>query len=90
MSKVTLGRISSMPDKDGRHKLKCPKCQTDFTSRVMQEDGGEFHGISCPHCSHKSTPLDFVSEANKDEAMDLVKNYVDTELKKAFKNVRLK
>ena len=86
MSEVALGRMSSAPDKDGKHKLRCPKCHADFLSFIARADYSELQGISCPQCDHEDAPLNFVGEYNKDEVMDLARDYVKSDLKRAFKN----
>lgn len=86
MTDVVLGRMSSVPDKDGKHTLRCPKCHANFLSFIERADSVELQDISCPRCDHEDAPLSFVGEANKDKAMDLARDFVKNDLKKAFKD----
>ncbi|NLA43255.1 hypothetical protein GX865_03860 [Candidatus Saccharibacteria bacterium] len=82
----TTVKITSTPDADGNHKLKCPQCQTVFFSPVTKnDDTGAIDDITCASCSHREAALAFLHEANRKEANKIVMDYAENELKKIFK-----
>lgn len=82
----TAGKITSTPDADGNHKLKCPRCQTVFFSPVTKnDDTGVIDNITYANCSHREAALAFLHEANRKEANKIVMDYAEKELKKVFK-----
>lgn len=93
-----IGQLSSTPDSNGNHKLKCPKCHTVFFAPITKDDRtGELQNTVCENCSHVDEPLTFVYAANKAQADKIAMNYAEREikntLKKAFrgsKNIRIK
>lgn len=82
----TVGQITSTPDVDGNHRLKCPQCQTVFFSPVTKnDDTGAIDNITCANCSHCEAALAFLHEANKKEAEKIVMDFAEKELRKVFK-----
>lgn len=89
MSIVTLGEISSVPDENGNHKLKCPNCQTDFLSPISRdEDTQELESVTCKKCSHSDKPLVFLHQAHKQEADAMAHEYAMREIKKSIGKIR--
>jgi hypothetical protein len=82
----TASKITSTPDADGNHKLKCPQCQTVFFSPITKNDNtGVIDDITCTSCPHREAPLAFLHEANKKQADKIIMDYAEKELKKIFK-----
>lgn len=85
----TVGKLTSEPDAEGRHKLKCPNCKTIFLSVITKDEKtNEINPITCTSCSHSAQPLAFLHELNKEKELKLVKDYADKEIKKAFKRFK--
>ena len=95
---TTIGQITSTPDANGNHKLKCPKCHTVFFKPIIKDDNtGILQTVICDNCHHADEPLAFMHAANKAQADAMVMNYVECEmknmLKKAFrgsKHIKIK
>ncbi|PKL31021.1 hypothetical protein CVV43_04560 [Candidatus Saccharibacteria bacterium HGW-Saccharibacteria-1] len=94
----TAGCITSTPDAYGKHRLKCPKCQTEFTEYIVKDsETDELQNITCTACRHSDAPLIFIHEANKEIAdkiaMDYAKQEISNDLRKSFrgsKNVKFR
>lgn len=90
--------ITSNPDANGNHGLKCPQCLISFFAPITKDDKtGELQNIICENCHHAAEPLMFVYTANKEQTDAMVMNYAEREmksmLKKAFrgsKNIKIK
>lgn len=95
---TTIGQITSTPDANGNHKLRCPECHTLFFAPITKDDDTEvLQNTICENCHHSDEPLAFVYTANKAQTDRMVANYAEREmksmLKKAFrgsKNIRIK
>ncbi|MCA9341529.1 hypothetical protein KC952_03275 [Candidatus Saccharibacteria bacterium] len=93
-----FGKLTSTPDANGNHKLRCPKCHTTFLAPITKDDDtGEIENTVCENCHHTDEPLKFVYAANKEQADKMVMGYAEREmknmLKKTFrgsKNIRIK
>lgn len=84
-------QIQSDPDDNGEHSLRCPKCSTSFlTSITKEESTGELNDNICPACNYTAEPLLFVAEAHRSEVNTKAAEYVGAELKKMFKNKRIR
>jgi len=85
MSEVTLGKISSTPDAEGKHSLRCPKCGNAFNAAIQKDDkSDELLPVTCTKCGHSGDPKHFIVAAQQDAVSDLAKDYVASELKKTF------
>ena len=90
--------ITSNPDANGNHSLKCPQCLISFFAPIMKDDEtDELQNIICENCHHTAEPLMFVYTANKEQTDVAVMNYAEREmksmLKRAFrgsKNIKIK
>jgi hypothetical protein len=83
---TTVGQITSTPDADGNHKLKCPKCHTLFFAPITKDDDtGALQNTVCENCHHSDEPLTFVYAANKAQTDKIVMNYAEREMKNMFK-----
>lgn len=94
MSSVTVGRISSIPDKDGRHQLRCPRCKVSFAAPIIRDDDTQkLENITCDGCGYREEPLVFLHQANKQVADNMVYDYAMREIKKALgdsKRIKIK
>ena len=80
------GKITSTPDTNGNHSLKCPKCKANFLSIITKEDTtGVVNNVTCVHCGHSKAPLAYIYEANKKAADKIALNHAEKELQKMFK-----
>lgn len=90
--------ITSNPDANGNHRLRCPQCLVSFFAPITKDDKtGELQNIICENCHHTAEPLMFVYTANKEQTDAMVMNYAEREmksmLKKAFrgsKHIKMK
>lgn len=83
---ATIGQITSTPDANGNHKLKCPKCHTVFFEPIIKDDNtGILQTVICDNCYHAAEPLMFVYTANKEQTDAMVMNYAEHEMKNMFK-----
>ena len=93
MGDVTVGRITSTPDADGNHRLKCPQCHTEFLAHITREDASqELNNTTCEACGFSGDPVEFLYHANKVMTDKMVSDYAVTQLKKAFggnKHIRI-
>lgn len=93
MSDITLGQITSVPDADGNHRLKCPQCHTEFLAHITRDDDTqELNNTICETCGYSGDPVDFLYQANKAATDEMVGDYVTRQLKKAFggnKNIKI-
>jgi len=95
---TTVGQITSTPDANGNHRLKCPSCHITFLAPITKDDDtGELQNTVCENCHHSDEPLAFVYAANKTQTDKMVMDYASQEmknmLKKAFrgsKNIKIK
>ena len=94
MSNVTVGQISSTPDENGNHALKCPNCGASFLSQIIKdEDSQVLLNITCNGCGHENEPVLFIHQANKQVADQMVKNFALKEIRGALgknKHIKLK
>lgn len=87
MSDVTLGTISSQPNKDGNHTLKCPKCAQTFLSKITKDDKtGTLDPVVCFACSYSDDPKHFVAAAHQSEANNMARDYVSREIDSMFRS----
>ncbi|MBL8121304.1 hypothetical protein JNM87_00955 [Candidatus Saccharibacteria bacterium] len=85
MSDVTVGQITSTPDSDGNHRLKCPKCHAEFLAHITSnDDTQQANNTVCEACGYSGKPVEFLYQANKEVADKMVGDYAMNELKKAF------
>lgn len=83
-------KITSDPNENGEHSLKCPECGNDFLSVITKNDTtGAISTITCPSCQHVDEPKHFVTVAHQEEVNSLVMDYAIKELKKSFKNIKI-
>lgn len=95
---TTVGQITSTPDSNGNHKLKCPKCHTVFFAPITKEDDtGKLQNSTCENCHYSDEPLAFVYAANKAQTDRMVISYAEREMKsmlkrasRGSKNVKIK
>lgn len=83
-------QIQSDPNENDEHSLKCPKCSTSFLAPITKEETGELNDNVCPACNHTAEPLLFVAEAHRGEVNAKAAEYVGIELKKMFRNKRIR
>lgn len=89
MSGVTLGKITSEPNKNGQHSLRCPQCSNSFLSTIAQDDKSQaMNDVICPACGHAAEPKYFVAAAHQNEVNAMTKDYLVKELSKAFKKFK--
>lgn len=87
MSEITLGKITSTPDAEGKHKLRCPQCSNIFRSAIQKDEkSGELLPITCTKCSYSNDAKHFVAAAQQDTVNRLARDYMDQKIKKAFGN----
>lgn len=83
---ATVGQITSTPDANGNHKLKCPKCHTLFFAPITKDDDtGVLQNTICVNCHHSDEPLAFVYAANKAQTDKMVMSYAEREMKNTLK-----
>ena len=83
---TTIGQITSTPDANGNHKLKCPKCHTVFFEPIIKDDiTGILQTVICDNCHHADEPLAFIHAANKARADAMAMNYAEHEMKNMLK-----
>lgn len=86
---TTLGQITSEPNDNNEHLLKCPKCKSDFLSSINKDDKTNALGsVLCPTCKHFGEPKFFVAAVHQDEVNSMAMNYATTELSKLFKKFK--
>ena len=86
MGDVTLGTISSHPNENGDHTLKCPKCAQTFLSKISKDDKTSIlNPVVCPACSYSDDPKHFVAAAHQNEVNSMARDYVAKQLKKSFR-----
>lgn len=85
MSDVTVGQITSTPDADGNHRMKCPQCHSEFLTHITRDDDTkELDNTICEACSHSGGPVEFLYLANEAATNKMVGSYVTKRFKKAF------
>lgn len=83
---ATAGHITSEPNAEGKHNLKCPQCKTSFSAHITKDDkSGAIHDVVCEACHHSGAPLNFVYEANKEASNKMVADYAIDELRNGLK-----
>ena len=92
MSHVPLGQITSTPNGNGEHTLKCPFCKATFLS-IIEAD----LRVACAQCGYQDMAKAFIAKAHQNEVERMAQSYVKTELgktlQKAFKgnkNIKFK
>jgi predicted RNA-binding Zn-ribbon protein involved in translation (DUF1610 family) len=91
MSNVTLGQITSKPDADGNHQLKCPQCRTEFLEHITRdEETRKINNTICEACGYSGEPVEFLYHANKEATDKMVGDYAIQELKKIFNGKSIK
>lgn len=89
MSNVTLGRITSEPNENNEHSLKCPQCKCDFLSTINKDNKTDaLNSVACPACKHSGEPKLFVAAAHQDEVKSKTMNYAKNELSKMLNRLR--
>lgn len=85
MSNVTVGQITSEPDANGNHRLKCPKCHYEFLATITRDDDTqELNDTVCAKCGHSAEPITFLYHANKEQTDKMVGDYAMSEIKRVF------
>lgn len=88
MSDVTLGKISSHPNENGEHVLKCPQCSHSFQTTISKDDKtGAIEKTTCPVCVYQNEPKYFVAAAHQSEVNSLTMGYAAKELKNLRINI---
>lgn len=88
MSETTLGKITSEPNEQGEHTLKCPQCSTVFLSTITTDDEtGAINDTVCSSCAYSNEPKLFVAAAHQAEVNKIAMDYASKELKKAFRGL---
>lgn len=83
MARITLGQITSSPDADGKHGLRCPKCGIIFRSLVQKsEKTGELTPVTCERCKHSADPKHFIAAAQQATLSKMATDYMANEIKK--------
>lgn len=83
----TIGTMTSQPNKNGEHDLKCPNCMTLFLAAITKNDEtGDINDVICPSCSHTDQPLAFLYTAQKDQADKMAHEFVDKKIKLFMNN----
>lgn len=91
MSNVTVGQITSNPDIDGNHRLKCPQCRAEFLAHITRDENTqEINNTVCEACGYSGEPVEFLYHANKEATDKMVGDYAMEELKKVFGGNKLK
>jgi DNA-directed RNA polymerase subunit RPC12/RpoP len=77
--------MTSNPDADGNHRLKCPRCHTEFLAHIIRDDiTQKIDNTVCEACGHEGEPVEFLYHANKEATDKMVSDYVMKDIKKAF------
>ena len=83
---TAIGQLTSAPDANGNHKLKCPKCHIAFFAHITKDDAtGKLENTVCTNCQYSDEPLTFVYAANKAKADRMAVDYAQREMKNMFK-----
>lgn len=89
MSTETIGTLTSEPDENGKHQLRCPKCLLYFRSQISEQEGVTIP-IQCKSCNFEDEALAFLYAAQREKADKMVSNHVAAKLKKLSKNFVIK
>lgn len=85
MTEVTLGQVSSHPDENGKHTLKCPACSTVFKAAISKDDATDIlQPVACPTCKHNDEPMVFIAAAHQSEVNAMATQYVQDELDRSL------
>lgn len=90
MAEKTIGKLTSDPDADGDHKLKCPRCKSLFKAPVTRDElTGDTTDVTCPNCGHADKGLLFLYELQKQTAEKITRDYADKLVRDSLKKFKL-
>jgi len=90
MATKDIEKITSEPNEEGKHSLRCPECLVDFLSTITKDDKSDaINDVHCPSCGHNDEPKLFIAAANQSAVNKLAMDHAVKELKKTFRG-RLK
>lgn len=89
---VTIGTLTSHPDINGKHSLKCPKCSTVFLSTIKKGNSGNLMNITCPKCGTKDDPKPFIYAVQKESVDEMALNAADKMIRELLhdRNINIK